>query len=399
MKRVLIFSLAYYPKYIGGAEVAIKEITDRISDIEFHMVTLRFDSSLPKVEKIGNILVHRIGFSKKNPTMADLKAFPLHYNKAFFQFTAAIKALSLHSQYHYDGVWAMMAHATGIPAALFKLVKPHIPFILTLQEGDSPQQIEKQMRPLWFFFSRAFTSATIVQAISTFLGRWARARGFKGPLEIIPNAVDTKQFSYEYSVEELSQLKKTLRGKETDVYLITTSRLVHKNAIDDVLRALALLPPSIHFLVLGDGPDKKKLKQQAEQQGVGERVIWLDHVTHQDLPKYLHMADIFIRPSRSEGMGNSFIEAMAAGIPVIATQEGGITDFLFDAIRNPDSPTTGWAVDTNVPQQIAQAVKSILDNPEQVKKVTTTARALAFEKYDWNLIAADMQKKVFQRVL
>ena len=55
-KRVLIFSLAYFPKHVGGAEVAIKEITDRISpqDIEFHMITLRFDSTLPKVEKIGN---------------------------------------------------------------------------------------------------------------------------------------------------------------------------------------------------------------------------------------------------------------------------------------------------------------------------------------------------------
>jgi hypothetical protein len=48
MKKVLIFSLAYFPKHVGGAEVAIKEITDRISDIEFHMVTNRFDSTLPK---------------------------------------------------------------------------------------------------------------------------------------------------------------------------------------------------------------------------------------------------------------------------------------------------------------------------------------------------------------
>ena len=67
MKKVLIFSLAYYPKHVGGAEVAIKEITDRIDerDIEFHMVTLRFDSTLQKVEKVGNVLVHRIGFTTK----------------------------------------------------------------------------------------------------------------------------------------------------------------------------------------------------------------------------------------------------------------------------------------------------------------------------------------------
>ena len=46
-------------------------------------------------------------------------------------------------------------------------------------------------------------------------------------------------------------------------------------------------------------------------------------------------------------MGNSFVEAMAARLPVIATQEGGIADFLFDATRNPEQPTTGWVVDAN----------------------------------------------------
>lgn len=59
VKRVLIFSLAYYP-HVGGAEVALKEITNRISDIEFHMVTLRFGSEA-REEKIGNVMVHRVG--------------------------------------------------------------------------------------------------------------------------------------------------------------------------------------------------------------------------------------------------------------------------------------------------------------------------------------------------
>ena len=77
MKRILIFSLAYYPRHVGGAEVALKEITDRLSpeEIEFHIVTLRFDSNLPKTEKIGNTVVHRIGFSRPSPSMSDLKKF------------------------------------------------------------------------------------------------------------------------------------------------------------------------------------------------------------------------------------------------------------------------------------------------------------------------------------
>ena len=59
-KRILIFSTAYFP-LVGGAEVAVKEITDRLSDFEFVMITARLDSKLPLVEKIGNIEVHRLG--------------------------------------------------------------------------------------------------------------------------------------------------------------------------------------------------------------------------------------------------------------------------------------------------------------------------------------------------
>ena len=88
-KKILIFSLVYIP-HVGGAELAIKNETDRINDVAFDMVTLRFDSSLPKVEKIGNIMVYRIGFTKKDPTMADLIKFPLAINKLLFPFLACL---------------------------------------------------------------------------------------------------------------------------------------------------------------------------------------------------------------------------------------------------------------------------------------------------------------------
>ncbi|MDZ4226269.1 MAG: glycosyltransferase, partial [Patescibacteria group bacterium] len=310
-KRVLIFCLAYYPKYIGGDGVAVKEITDRInpSDIEFHMVTLRFDSTLPRVEKIGNVLVHRIGFARPHPNMSDLKRFPLHYTKAIFQISAAFKALSLHRKYTYDATWAMMAHSAGTPAAVFKLFKPKVPYLLTLQEGDPPEYIEKVMRPLWPLFARTFTSADMVQVISTFLGRWARRRGYKGPLEVVPNAVNTKHFSQEYPESELSALKQKLGKKDDDIFLITTSRLVHKNALDDVIRALPLLPPHVHFIILGVGPDETELQKLAKDLEVSSRVQFSGLVDHKEMPKYLRVSDIFIRPSRSEGMGNSFVEA------------------------------------------------------------------------------------------
>ena len=98
-------------------------------------------------------------------------------------------------------------------------------------------------------------------------------------------------------------------------------------------------------------------------------------------------------------MGASFVEAMAAGLPVIATHEGGIVDFLFDEKRNPDKPITGFVVDKDSPEQIAAAVKNAMAHPEKVRAVVATAKQMVIEKYNWDLIAHDMRERVFARVL
>lgn len=371
MKKILIFSLAYYPR-VGGAEVAIKEITDRISDIEFHMVTMRFSAADALQEKIGNVMVHRVGSRGS------------YLDKVLFVPRAALFARKLHKKEKFNASWAMMSYM------LFPLVLSNlkIPYALTLQEGDTYGHMFGRLRVLPFLplLNRGFRRAAVVQAISTYLGAWARVRGFAGSLEVVPNGVDVQKFSGE-------------KVRHEGVVLITASRLVRKNAVDDVIRALAQLPAEVRLVVAGSGPDESKLKKLTADLSVAHRVEWNGYVGHDRLPALLRSADIFIRPSRSEGMGNSFIEAFAAGLPVVATQEGGIADFLFDAKRNPEKAATGWAVDKDNPEQIAAAVADILGNPEEAKRVIETARKLAFEKYDWGLIAKDMREKVFGKVL
>jgi glycosyltransferase involved in cell wall biosynthesis len=243
-----------------------------------------------------------------------------------------------------------------------------------------------RMRILPFLplLNAGFRGANVVQTISTYLAGWAHTRGYKGHIEVIPNGADLNLFSGTPITHE---------GK----ILITTSRLVHKNAVDDVIRALPAVS-DVDFKILGTGKDETMLRELAEKIDVADRVEFLGHIDHEDMPVYLHSADIFIRPSRSEGMGSSFVEAMAAELPVIATQEGGIADFLFDAKRNPDKPTTGWAVDKDSPEQIAAAIKDILARPDKVKEVTENAKKMVLEKYDWDKIAKDMRAKVFQKL-
>jgi glycosyltransferase involved in cell wall biosynthesis len=141
------------------------------------------------------------------------------------------------------------------------------------------------------------------------------------------------------------------------------------------------------------------LRELAKSEKVDERVLFLGQIDHKEMPKYLRVSDIFIRPSRSEGMGNSFVEAMAAELPVIATQEGGISDFLFDEKKNPSVPSTGWAVSKDSPREIADAVNDILDRPDKTQEVIKTAKRLACEKYDWDLIAHNMNIQVFHRLI
>ncbi|MBP9717377.1 MAG: glycosyltransferase family 4 protein, partial [Candidatus Pacebacteria bacterium] len=339
--------------------------------------------------------VHRIGLTKKNPSMADLRKFPLHLNKIIYQFLAYYAAKRLHKRYHFDATWAMMAHSCGVPAGMFKTRFPGVPYVLTLQEGDPPEYIEQKMRVFGKRFLEAFSRADVIQSISHFLQAWAVRMGFVGKSVVIPNAVDTKKFSTPLLPEKRVLLRTELGLMPDDVVLVTTSRLVHKNAIDDVIKAMPDLPKTVKFVVFGAGPDEVKLRSLITELKLEDRVQLRGQIDHDVMPSYLKACDIFIRPSRSEGMGNSFVEAMAAELPVIATQEGGIADFLFDRHLNPGQPTTGFAVRKDSPEDIATAVREIIANPEFVSEVCLTAKALAIRDYDWNLIAKRMHDEVF----
>ena len=398
-KRILFFSLTYHP-YIGGAEVAIKEVTDRISEGEysFDMITLRFDSALPRFERFGNIDIFRIGFTSNKPAISDFKKFPLVMNKYLYPFMALIAAAVLHKRKPYDAVMTVMTSYASFAALFFKSLFPKVPYIARADDGDPFPYYERRARITGPLFRWLFTKSDFLVVTSTYLLSTVRSLGYKGQAEIVPNGVNSKHFSKTYAADELLETRQSFGFEKGSTILITTSRLVKKNAVDDVIRALPLLPGKVKFVVGGIGPDLEMLQKLAREKGVSDRVRFLGQINHAEMPKYLKSSDVFIRPSLSEGFGISFIEAFAAGLPVIATQEGGIADFLFDEKRNPDKQTTGWAVDKNSPEQIAETVRDIMAKPDKVKGVVANAKKLAFEKYDWDLIARDMKNKVFDKL-
>lgn len=366
MKRILIFSVAYFP-LVGGAEIAVKEITDRCSDIEFDMITLNLGNSQP-VEKIGNVMVYRIlGRSK--------------ISKLFFPFAAWRKAKKLHWANNYDATWSIMASYSGFAALFFKFSYPNVPFILTLQEGDPISYIKRQVWFVYPLFKKIFKKADFIQTISNYLAAFAKDMGATCPITVIPNGVDLKLFD-----------QKPQQKNSDNIMLITTSRLVKKNGVADVISALAILPARVKFVILGVGPLELELKEQTKKLKLEARVTFVGQVDYKKIPAYLATADIFVRPSLSEGMGNSFIEAMAAGLPVIGTAVGGLPDFLIDG-------ETGLVCQPRNPKSIAEKVKFIMDNKEFSDRLTAEAKTMVIKNYDWDLVAERLKTEIFAKVL
>lgn len=383
-KRILIFSTAYLP-YIGGAEIAIKEITDRMPDCEFDLITAKMKGSLPRNEIVGAINVHRVGVGVP------------FVDKLIMPFLGVFKVWKLQRQYRYDGFWCMMvtfasgsAYIVNIFRRLFGM--KNIPIVLTLQEGDSEEHLKRRWGGLInLSWKLALPRTTVLTTISTYLLKRAQGLGYKGRTEIIPNGVNFELFNTPVPVEVIQKAKEKMNKKEGDTLLITTSRLVKKNAVTDIIKSLKLLPESVKFAVLGVGPLESELKSLTKKLNLENRVKFLGFVEHKQSPAYLQASDIFVRPSLSEGMGNSFIEAMAAGLPVIATPVGGITDFVSDS-------KTGLFCEVNNPESIAEQVKKLMNDKNLRETLISNSQMMVKEKYDWNLIADEMKIKIFETI-
>ena len=385
-KNILIFSLAYYPSHVSGAEAAIKEITERIDteEYEFHLVTHLFDTSAARVEKIANVTVYRVGFGGA------------YLSKILFVPLAALKARSLHKKIHFTGMWAMMTYML-MPLTIARWLGVRVPYVLTLQDGDPYDKVFGRwfIKPALPLIDKGFKNARIVQVISEYLGTWPKLRGYKGEVVLIRNGANPKNFQQFYSSEELQSVRTKLGKKDGDFYLFIAARLVYQKGIDAVIKALPLLPQHVKFLIAGGGPEEAMLKTLADELGVSGRVIFLGSLERDDVPKYRNtiVSDAFVHPSRSEGLGNSVLSAMAGRLPVIATQVGGLADFIFD--KKSSRPATAWAVDPDAPEQIAAAVRDIMNDEGKVAQRTQNARTMVEREYHWDRVAKDMKEKVF----
>ncbi len=383
---IAVFSLAYSP-FEGGAEIAIREIISHTPEYYFTVLCAKFDYKSLSVEKKGNSEIRRLGRGTG-------RRYGLLFKKIRYIFQAWQEAERLYRERRFDLIWVVMASYGGVAALLFKLNHPDIPMLLTIQEGDSERHLKYGKFGLVGFLGKLmFRSADYVQVISGYLRDFSLMRGAQAPVVIVPNGVDIGLFSTAYRADEIRALRGYL-GIKDDYVAITTSRLVRKNGVDILIDAVAKFKerrPNIKCLIIGDGPEMKKLKVQSKKLKVDSNVLFSGQISQRDLPLYFAVSDMFARPSRSEGLGSSFLEAMAAGTPVVGTPVGGIVDFLKDG-------ETGYLAEPENPDSVAYKMHEILDNPKKAEKIVRQAGELIRRNYSWETVGK-MMRNIFDKLI
>ncbi|WP_090067075.1 glycosyltransferase [Lentzea flaviverrucosa] len=177
--------------------------------------------------------------------------------------------------------------------------------------------------------------------------------------------------------------------------ILTVGGLAPHDGVDDLINALTTV--NWAELVVAGGPSGStpdanlvRLRELAGRRGVAHRVTFLGRVPHADVPALLRSADVVACPQWHEPFGIVPIEAMACGVPVVASAVGGLTETVVHGV-------TGVHVPPREPRALARALRSLLSNEVQRQEMSCAAEDRARVRYDWQRIALEVGR-AYQRV-
>ncbi len=202
-----------------------------------------------------------------------------------------------------------------------------------------------------------------------------------GELTVVENGVDLDRV-WSVPDEERARVRDEL-GLDDRFACLTVARLSVPKGHDTLIAAAAeLLAEDIVFVLVGDGERRGELEAQAELAGVAHLFRFLGN--REDIPRLLHASDLFVLPSRWEGRPISVMEAMAASLPVVATDVGGIAGMV--------PPEAGLVVPAGRPKELAKAIRAFKANPARRADAGAAALREARARFDVRVCVREYER-------
>lgn len=212
----------------------------------------------------------------------------------------------------------------------------------------------------------------------------------KCPIEIIPTGIELSKYQKKLSIKEKNELLKRLNLKNANKYIVTVCRLGVEKNIDEILEYLPDLikiDNDIKYIIVGDGPYKKKLIKKVEKFNLDSNVIFTGMIQPDDVYKYYQLGNVFVCASTSETQGLTYVEALACGLPMVCKKdecldgiiENGVNGFVF-----------------NNKQEFIDAILKILSNRKLEKEMGKISfeKSNKFSKEVFGLTMEKLYKKI-----
>lgn len=199
-------------------------------------------------------------------------------------------------------------------------------------------------------------------------------------VEVIHNGVDIETFAPAGRNDEL----RSNFARPEQLLVVSVGRLVGWKGLRVILEVVAALP-TLRYLIVGSGPEEAELRGLATKLGVSARVAFAERVPHRDLPQLLAQCDIFVQPSTGEeAFGISVVEAMACGLPVLASDNGGLPEILVDG-------QTGFLLPPGNVDAWRAKLAQLTQDAACLARIGMAGRKRAVSHFTWSANAARLE--------
>lgn len=287
--------------------------------------------------------------------LGHLPAKVIFHSEAATGKTAYIRALARLLSRGEGADWLICGHINLVPLGWLASRLMGCPMTLIVHGIDAWTPHQK------FWVRTLLKQVDFVVAVSEFTVEKMRAWSniARERFEVLPNCVELDKFFPRPRDAGLMN-RYHLGGKTV---LMTVGRLASRErfkGFDEVMDAMPSLlghNPQMHYLVVGDGDDAERLKQKAHDQGIEKHVTFTGYIDEAEKAAHYSIADAYVMPSRGEGFGIVFLEALACGVPVLGSKVDGSRDALLGG-------RLGILVDPDDPTEVERGIVTVLSQPK-----------------------------------